>query len=120
MERQSSRSNEGGTETHATSEGAARVSASDRLVELATQRYELGRGSDGEPFAVERIGPNVARMFRGGRISLRANLARIYADEYDKVPPGQSLVDALSPVGGPLSNSAPISARRSGSRRGSA
>jgi hypothetical protein len=48
-----------------------RRSAADLIVQLATDRYILGRAEDGEPFAIERDGPNVARMFRGGRASLR-------------------------------------------------
>jgi hypothetical protein len=71
-------------------------SAADHLVKLASKRYELARADDGEPFAVERMGPNVARMFRGGRASLRANLAAEYAQRMGKVPPAQALVDALA------------------------
>lgn len=75
-------------------------SAADRIVALALSRYDLGRSADGEPFAIERDGPNVARMFRGGRASLRANLAAQYAQQMGKVPPAQALVDALAVLEG--------------------
>ena len=75
-------------------------STADELVTLAEERYALGRADDGEPYAVERSGPNVARFFRGGRASLRAALAAAYADQHDRVPSAQSLVDALAVLEG--------------------
>ncbi|MGA2514615.1 MAG: hypothetical protein ABSG37_13520 [Candidatus Limnocylindrales bacterium] len=75
-------------------------SAADLIVELAMDRYDLARAEDGEPFAIDRAGPNVARMFRGGRASLRSTLAAIYAEKYGKVPPAQALVDALAVLEG--------------------
>ena len=77
-----------------------RRSAADLIVALATERYILGRAEDGEPFAIERDGPNVARLFRGGRASLRASLAAAYAAAHGKVPPAQGLVDALAVLEG--------------------
>lgn len=77
-----------------------RASAADVLVALAHARYSLNRADDGEPFAIRRDGPNVAHLFRGGRASLRAALAADYASEYHKVPPAQSLVDALAVLEG--------------------
>lgn len=75
-------------------------SAADLIVALAMDRYELARAEDGEPFAIDRTGPNVARMFRGGRASLRSTLAAMYAAEFGKVPPAQALVDALAVLEG--------------------
>ena len=75
-------------------------SAADLIVELAMGRYDLARAEDGEPFAIDRSGPNVARMFRGGRASLRAALAASFADKFAKVPPAQALVDALAVLEG--------------------
>jgi hypothetical protein len=75
-------------------------SAADLIVELAMDRYDLARADDGEPFAIDRAGPNVARMFRGGRASLRSTLAAIYAEKFGKVPPAQALVDALAVLEG--------------------
>jgi hypothetical protein len=78
----------------------AKRSAADLIVDLATGRYELARSEDGEPFAIERAGPNVARTFRGGRASLRAALAASFAESYGKVPPAQALIDALAVLEG--------------------
>jgi hypothetical protein len=75
-------------------------SAADLIVGLAMDRYDLARSEDGEPFAIDRAGPNVARMFRGGRASLRSTLAAIFAGEFGKVPPAQALVDALAVLEG--------------------
>ena len=77
-----------------------RHSASDDLVALAIERYDLARSEDGDPFAVDRLGPNVAQTLRGGRASLRASLAASYAERFDKVPPAQALVDALAVLEG--------------------
>ena len=80
--------------------GGGKASAADRIVDLALSRYDLGRADDGEPFAIDRYGPNVARMFRGGRASLRAALAADFAQRLGKVPPAQALVDALAVLEG--------------------
>jgi hypothetical protein len=77
-----------------------KASAADLIVRLAMERYELGRAEDGEPFAIDRTGPNVARMFRGGRASLRSALASTFADQFGRVPPAQALVDALAVLEG--------------------
>lgn len=75
-------------------------SAADLIVDLALERYELARSEDGEPFAIDRAGPNVARKFRGGRASLRATLAASFAEAFGKVPSAQALVDALAVLEG--------------------
>jgi len=75
-------------------------STADLIVDLALERYELARSEDGEPFAIERAGPNVARKFRGGRSSFRAALAAGFAESFGKVPPAQALVDALAVLEG--------------------
>lgn len=75
-------------------------STADELVTLAGAHYALGRAADGEPYAVERSGPNVASFFRGGRTSLRAVLAAGYAAEHGRVPSAQSLVNALAVLEG--------------------
>lgn len=77
-----------------------RMSAADVLVALAEERYDLGRASDGEPYAVQRDGPNIALTFRGTHASLRAALASAYAAEVGKVPPSQSLTDVLAVLEG--------------------
>jgi hypothetical protein len=75
-------------------------SAADLIVQLALERYDVGRATDGAPFAIDRAGPNVALMFRGGRASLRAALAAMFAETFGKVPPAQALVDALAVLAG--------------------
>ncbi len=42
-----------------------RKSTADVLVELALEKYRIGRTDADEAFAVEKNGPNVANMFRG-------------------------------------------------------
>ena len=51
-------------------------STTSLLVNLALEVYRLGVTATGEPFAVPVDGPNVARLLRGGRRSVRADLAR--------------------------------------------
>lgn len=79
---------------------ARKNSAADLIVAMFAERYDLARAEDGEPFAIERAGPNVARLFRGGRGSLRGALAAAYAERHGKVPPAQAIVDALAVLEG--------------------
>lgn len=50
------------------------------LAELAIERYDLGVTPSGEPFGIQKCGPRLVRMLRGGRASLRAELALAYFD----------------------------------------
>jgi hypothetical protein len=52
--------------------GGGKDSTATRLVQMAQQRFRFGVTLTGEPYAVPVDGPNVARMLRGGRRSLRA------------------------------------------------
>lgn len=70
-------------------------SQATRLVAMADERYEFGRATTGEPFAVPRKGAYVARLLRGGRDSLRAELANIFVEEMDKAPSSSALADAM-------------------------
>ena len=81
-------------------ERSPKRSAADLIVELAMDRYDLARAEDGEPFAIDRAGPNVAHKFRGGRASLRATLAARFAEAFGKVPRAQALIDALAVLEG--------------------
>lgn len=72
-----------------------RKSAATVLVELAQARYSFGTSTDGEPFAVPLHGEPVARLLRGGKQGLRAELARRYFAEHRKAAPQQALADAL-------------------------
>jgi hypothetical protein len=71
-------------------------SQSERLVQLALERYSFHLTPEGEPYAVERDGPNIARMFRGGRDGLRAWLAREFRQRYEQTPTHSALSDALT------------------------
>lgn len=75
-------------------------STADELVALAEEQFGLGRAEDGEPYAVERAGANVARFFRGGWASLRSTLAAAFAARHGRVPAGQALADALAVLEG--------------------
>ena len=75
--------------------GRRKPSQATTLVQLATDRYRLGCSLSGEPFAVAVDGPNVARMLRGGRSSLRAELSAAYAAEYRRAPSSSALADAM-------------------------
>jgi len=70
-------------------------SASTRLVELAEQIYRLGVSTQEQPFAVPRNGPRLVRMLRGGKSSMRAQLARKYYTATGKAAPAQALADAM-------------------------
>ena len=79
---------------------AGRPSQAGELVALATSWYRFGQGPDGEPFAVARAGPGIARMLRGGRASLRAELAASYNRVQGRVPSAQALADCLAVLEG--------------------
>ncbi|WP_344401194.1 hypothetical protein, partial [Promicromonospora sukumoe] len=65
------------------------------LVDLALKRYDLGCTPDGDAYAVPRTGGNVVRMLRGGRSSLRAELAKAYRQQTGAIAGQQALADAL-------------------------
>jgi len=67
----------------------------DRLVTLAQERFSFGVTTTGEVFAVATDGPNIARPLRGGRRSLRSELARLYHEEGNGVANSSALADAL-------------------------
>ncbi len=75
-------------------------SSATLLVRLAESRYTFGSAADGEPFAVLRAGAFVARMLRGGRDSIRAELAAAYFDLYGRAASSSALADALGVIEG--------------------
>ena len=75
-------------------------SQATQLVELTKQRFDLGVTPEGEPFAVPKSGPRLVRMLRGGRTSLRAELARAYFARSGSAPSQAALADALQVVTG--------------------
>lgn len=90
-----------------------KLSQAGELVALASSWYRFGQGMDGEPFAVALAGPGIARMLRGGRSSLRAELAATYNIAHHRVPSAQALADALAVLEGQALTSArePIALR---------
>ncbi len=76
-------------------DGAGKMTQSQALVALATDRYRYAMTTSGEPFAVAVGGANVARMLRGGGDSLRAELALAHHQAHGKPPTASALADAL-------------------------
>lgn len=83
-------------------------SQATRLVELAQLRYTLHVSTDGEPFALPKSGPRIARMLRGGRGSLRAELADAYTTRCRQVPSASALADALTVIEGRAAVADPV------------
>jgi energy-coupling factor transporter ATP-binding protein EcfA2 len=79
---------------------APKKSVATLLVELARQWFELGVTPEDEPFAVPGFGPPLVRMVRGGRGSLRSELARGYFQRCASVPSQGALADALQVITG--------------------
>ena len=77
-----------------------KASTADKLVELALQRYRIGRTETDEAFAVEIGGPSVAVMFKGSRDALRSALSRAYRLAHGKIPNSAALADALTALQG--------------------
>ena len=77
-----------------------RKSAATMLVEIAEERYEFGVSDAGEAYAIPRVGPKVVQLLRGGKTSLRGQLARTYFARYHKAAPQQALADALLVIEG--------------------
>jgi hypothetical protein len=65
------------------------------LVQLAEKHYSFGVTITGDAFAVPKLGANVARVLRGGRRSLRAELAALYYAKKRTAAHAQALADAL-------------------------
>lgn len=76
-------------------QGSAKPSQATRIVELAEERFRLGRDPGGDLFAVAKIGPPLVHMLRGAGTSLRAALADAYAQEYGAAPSTTALAGAL-------------------------
>lgn len=82
-------------------------SQADILVGLALEQYRIGRTPAGEPFAVERNGPNLAHMLRGSKDALRARLAREFRQRMWNTPRAAALADALCAREGEALETAP-------------
>ncbi|SNR82443.1 hypothetical protein SAMN04488107_0067 [Geodermatophilus saharensis] len=83
-----------------TPSAAEKKSVATMLVEIGEELYEFGFSDAGETFGVPRTGPKVIRMLRGGKTSLRRQLAREYFIRTGKAAPQQALTDALLVIEG--------------------
>lgn len=73
----------------------SRPAQSKELLDLADKAgFCLGTDPGDEPFGV-RAGEKIARMLRGGRGSVRAELSRAYAEAYGRAPAKDALAEAL-------------------------
>jgi hypothetical protein len=72
-----------------------KTSQADELLKLAdAAAYWFGTSTRGEPFGVP-VGESIARPLRGGRGSVRAELARAFAEEHGKAPSANALADTM-------------------------
>jgi len=95
---------EAGTVADTGAEAGRGPSQATMLRRLALGRYRFGCAPDGTPFAVPLVGPRVARSLRGGKTSMRAELAKLYARAYGgNVPSASALADALTALEGEAS-----------------
>ncbi|TDT30884.1 hypothetical protein [Naumannella halotolerans] len=84
-------------------------SAAHVLVELALKKYRFGCTPDGQPYACPRgRGAHIVRQLRGGRQSLRAELAKMYRQDQHAIPPQQSLADAVLVLEGEAQDATPV------------
>lgn len=79
---------------------SGKVSVATLLVGIAEGLYRFGVSDTGQTFAVPRTGPKVVAMLRGGKLSLRAQLAREFFRLHGKAAPQQALADALLVIEG--------------------
>jgi hypothetical protein len=88
--------------------GRSTTTKTAHLIKLARDSYRFGVTVTGDVFAVPLQGPNIARPLRGGRRSLRAELARqFYAETKGTAAPAQALADALLVLEGDAASADP-------------
>lgn len=90
-----------------TTMSTAKTSVATQLVEMAMGSFDLGVSEEGEPYAVEIGGPNIASLLRGGRSSLRAKLASRFMDATGRAASASALADALAVLEGKAAQWAP-------------
>jgi hypothetical protein len=83
-------------------------SVATQLVQLAEQRYSLSCTPDGEPYAIPLDGPPIVRQLRGGRQSLRAELASAYYQATGSAASQSALADACTVIEGKAQREEPI------------
>src|SRR3954451_8333168 len=81
-------------------EKAEKKSVATMLVAVAEELYEFGVNDAGETFSVPRTGPKVIRMLRGGKTSLRGQLASEFYTRTGKAATQQALADTLLVIEG--------------------
>lgn len=79
------------------------------LVRMALDRYTFGCTSEGLPFAREPSG-HVIRPMRGGKVGLRAELARDFYQRENKIASSSALTDAVTTLEGIATNGPVVSA----------
>jgi hypothetical protein len=67
---------------------------------MARDKYNLGVSDDGQPYGTYPDAPHVALPLRGGKLGLRASLARDYFEKHETVPSSQALADACTVLEG--------------------
>lgn len=82
-------------------------SVADQLRDLAAERYTFGCSAEGDLYALPIDGPPVARMLRGGRRSMRAELAAAYAERVGKAPSATALADVMLVLEGTSQQASP-------------
>jgi hypothetical protein len=83
-------------------------SVADILVDIAEAKYDFGTTEDGEVFGVPRSGPRIVRLLRGGKSSLRAQLAQEYRRQRRKVAGQQALASAMLCLEGAAQEAEPV------------
>jgi len=78
------------------------------LMTLAQERYTFGVADDGEPYALPKDGPQVVRMLRGDKYSLRAELSFIYHSIMGKPPGNSALADSMTALEGQAQQAEPV------------
>ena len=86
----------------------AGVSVATQLVELVEKKYAVGITPTGEPYAVPKDGPCVVRLLRGGRGSLRADIASAFYENTGSAAASGALADALAVVEGKANQADPV------------
>lgn len=83
-------------------------SVATQLVQLAEKDYDLGCTAEGEPYALPKKGPPIVRLLRGGRQSLRAELADAYYTAAGSAASQNALADACTVIEGRAQRVEPI------------
>jgi hypothetical protein len=82
-------------------------SRADQLLGIVESGFRLGVDRNGEPFAVEVEGANLARWLSGTARDLAEIVAARYHDDFGKVPGGSAIADALGVLAGRARKCAP-------------